>query len=49
MEEVAKKQKLLDAAQKTNTKDKAALDKAKKKVSGLQDEKTLTQARLSGV
>ena len=48
MEEVAKKQKLLDAAQKTNTKDKATLDKAKKKVSGLQDEKTLTQARLSG-
>jgi hypothetical protein len=49
MEEVAKKQKLLDAAQKTNVKDKTTLGKAKKKVSGLQDERTLTQARLSGV
>jgi chromosome segregation ATPase len=48
MEEIAKKQKLLDAEQKTNAKDKTTLDKAKKKVSGLQDEKALTQARLSG-
>ena len=49
IEEVAKKQKLLDATQKTNTKDKSVLDKAKKKVGGLQDDRTLAQARLSGV
>ena len=48
MEEVAKKQKSLEAMQKTEQKNQVALDKAKKKVSGLSDERTLTQAKMTG-
>jgi hypothetical protein len=47
-EETAKKQKLLETTKKGNVKDKSALDKATKKVSGLTDEKTVKQAKLSG-
>jgi hypothetical protein len=47
-EETAKKQKLLETSKKGNAKDKSALDRATKKVSGLTDEKTVKQAKLSG-
>jgi hypothetical protein len=47
-EETAKKQKLLETTKKGNVKDKSTLDKATKKVSGLTDEKTVKQAKLSG-
>ena len=47
-EETAKKVKLLEAAQKNLTKDETNLEKAKKKVSGLEKDKNIKTAKLSG-
>ena len=47
-EESAKKVKLLEAAQKNLAKDQSTLDKAKKKVSGVDNKKALKEAELSG-
>lgn len=46
--ESAKKVKLLDTAQKNFAKDETNLGKAKKKVSGLEKDKTIKTAKLSG-
>ena len=49
LDEITKKNKALEGAQKTLAKDENALGKAKKKVTGLENDRTKISAKLSGV